>query len=218
LPAQIIPDIGLDNTGVLLGLLALLVAGLVVLLFILLRLFRRRKAPGVDTAQPAQLASEAPVESAVVVEPETIAAPAVTTTPVLSRLFSAEGQPLEPDFAQAALPSTDIWAIPDGAADHAPAVPDLLAESQVRRHLDQVNQFVLLQYGALSEEPGRVELSWYTTTGPRTISIAPATAAAVDERELIINGIPFDASSSGVQKGIVAYLRGSDNRMGTEAV
>jgi hypothetical protein len=81
-----------------------------------------------------------------------------------------------------------------------------------------VNQFVLLQYGALSEEPGRVELSWYTTTGPRTISIAPATAAAVDERELIINGIPFDASSSGVQKGIVAYLRGSDNRMGTEAV
>ncbi len=200
-PAQIIPDIGLDNTGVQLGLLALLAAGLVVLLFILLRLFRRRRASGAESAEPAQLALEAPVESTVVAEAETIAAPAVTTTPVLAKLFSAEGQPLEPDFAQPAWRSPDDWAAPVGGVD-------LLAEVEARRHLEQVNEFVLLQYGEIREEPGSVELSWYTTTGPRTISIA----AAADERDIIVNGIPFEASPSGVQKGIVASLRGPDNR------
>ncbi len=221
-PAQIIPqfgELGPAGIAILLGLFVLLAAGLAVALFMLVRARRRSKSAAGEIAavQPAVTATEESSEEtseASVPPPAVVTTPAAAPTPVLARLFSAESRPLEPDFAQAVSETPDEWVIPDRAIGEASAVAGLLAEVEARHHLEEVNQYVLLQYGDIREEPGRVDLSWYTTGGPRNISIA----AAADERELIINGIPFDATPDGMQKGVVAYLTGLATSVAPEAV
>lgn len=221
-PAQIIPQFGeLSPAGIaiLLGLFVLLAAGLAVALFMLVRSRRRSRSAAADivAVQPAAIVTEETSEDTdevAIIPPAVAATPAAAPTPVLARLFSAESRPLEPDFAQAVSETPDEWDIPDRAVGEALTVAGLLAEGEARRHLEEVNQYVLLQYGDIREEPGRVDLSWYTTGGPRNISIA----AAADERELIINGIPFDATPDGVQKGVVAYLTGLANSVAPEVV
>lgn len=220
-PAQLNPLVELDGTSLLIG--GLILIGLILLFgsLLLARSIRRRNAASAaaelvaeEASEEAQLSEEAPAEvlpdasdSDVLVSGAPDADDRISGLEIAEVILPASGAETTEDTAYE--PAEEPGLMPETVVEQAmlptPLLPD---ELEARSYLEQVNKYVLMHRGRIREEPGILELSWQTRNGSRSVHIA----ATADEQELMINGIPFEASSEGVKKGIVASLKSPDNR------
>jgi hypothetical protein len=80
---------------------------------------------------------------------------------------------------------------------------DPLDRIQTRRHLEEINEFVLLGDGEIIESPGKLSLVW---TDPVYSTRRFLAVKVSGEAEILINGRRYPATESGLQQGLRACL------------
>ncbi len=80
---------------------------------------------------------------------------------------------------------------------------NLLARIQARRHLDDINHYILHDEGEIITAPGKLSLVW---TDPALQSQRFLSVKAAGADQILINGRRYPASESGLQQGLKACL------------
>lgn len=80
---------------------------------------------------------------------------------------------------------------------------DPLAHIDARRHLEEINHFLLQDAGEIIEVPGKLSLVW--TDLVRGQQRFLAVKAAGDDL-ILINGRRYPATEAGIKQGLRAYL------------
>lgn len=80
---------------------------------------------------------------------------------------------------------------------------DPLERIQTRRHLEEINEFVLKGAGEILESPGKLSLVW---TDPVYSLRRFLAVKAAGEDQVLINGRRYPATESGLQQGLRACL------------
>ena len=79
-----------------------------------------------------------------------------------------------------------------------------LERIQVRRHLEQINQYLLRGAGEISEAPGKISLVWIDPKydEPRFLAVK-----AAGDDGILVNGRRYDASEEDLQRGLRSNLK-----------
>ncbi len=80
---------------------------------------------------------------------------------------------------------------------------DPLALIQTRRHLEEVNAFILHGEGEIVEVPGKLSLVW---TDPVTDMRCFLSIKAAGDEEVFVNGRRYPATEAGLRQGLRACL------------
>jgi hypothetical protein len=83
-------------------------------------------------------------------------------------------------------------------------IPDLLASIQTRRHLEEINEYILHNLGEIVEVPGKISLVW---TDPIYDQRRFLGVKAAGDEQIIINGRRYPATEEGLQQGLVSCLK-----------
>lgn len=84
---------------------------------------------------------------------------------------------------------------------------DPLERIQARRHLEEINQYVLRGAGEILQSPGKLSLVWRDEASQvqRYLSVKPAGDEAI-----LINGRRYPASQAGLRQGLRESLARED--------
>jgi hypothetical protein len=80
---------------------------------------------------------------------------------------------------------------------------DLFSKIQVRRRLEEINQYILHGEGEILEVPGKISLVWMDEVidSQRFLAIKPA-----GDHEILINGRRYPATEQDLKKGLLSSL------------
>jgi hypothetical protein len=81
---------------------------------------------------------------------------------------------------------------------------DLFTQIQVRRRLEEINEFILHGEGEIVEASGKISLIWTDNDveTQRFLAIKPA-----GENEILINGRRYPATEQDLKKGLLSLLQ-----------
>ena len=79
----------------------------------------------------------------------------------------------------------------------------ILARIQTRRHLEDINHYVLHDEGQIMAAPGKLSLVW---TDPALQSQRFLSVKAAGADQILVNGRRYPASEAGLQQGLKACL------------
>mgnify|MGYP005830267573 CR=1 FL=1 len=82
---------------------------------------------------------------------------------------------------------------------------DPLERIQTRRHLEDINQYVLQGAGEIRQSPGKLSLVWLDASAQaqRYLAVKPAGDEAI-----LINGRRYPATREGLRQGLREFLTG----------
>jgi hypothetical protein len=78
-----------------------------------------------------------------------------------------------------------------------------LERIQTRRHLEDVNAYILHNEGEIVEAPGKLSLVWTDSTWNIKRFLA---VKAAGEQEILVNGRRYPATEAGLRQGLRACL------------